>query len=100
MDRKMVQQLQQMQNKLMKAQEELGTLTVEGTAGGVVRVVMNGHRELQSITIEPEVVDPEDVESLQDTLIAAFNDASKKAQELSEQKLGGLTGGMNIPGLF
>jgi DNA-binding YbaB/EbfC family protein len=100
MDRKMVQQLQQMQNKLMKAQEELGTLTVEGTSGGVVRVVMNGHRELQSITIDPEAVDPNDVETLQDTLVAAFNDASKKAQDLSEQKLGGLTGGMNIPGLF
>ena len=100
MDQRMVRQLQQMQNKLMKAQEELGTTMVEGTAGGVVRVVMNGHRELQSITIEPEAVDPEDVETLQDTLVAAFNDASKKAQELSEQKLGGLTGGMNIPGLF
>ncbi len=101
MDRKMVQQLQQMQNKLMKAQEELGTLTVEGTAGGsAVRVTMNGHRELQSITIAPEAVDPEDVETLQEMLVAAFNDASKKAQDLSEQKLGGLTGGMNIPGLF
>ena len=101
MDRRMAQQLQQMQNKLMKAQEELGTLNVEGTAGGsAVRVVMNGHRELQSITISPEAVDPDDVETLQDMLVAAFNDASKKAQELSEQKLGGLTSGLNIPGLF
>ncbi len=101
MDRRMAQQLQQMQNKLMKAQEELGTLNVEGTAGGsAVRVVMNGHRELQSIAIAPEAVDPNDVETLQDMLVAAFNDASKKAQELSEQKLGGLTSGLNIPGLF
>jgi hypothetical protein len=101
MDRKMVQQLQQMQNKLMKAQEELGTLTVEGTAGGsAVRVVMNGHRDLQSIDIAREAVDPDDVETLQELLVIAFNDASKKAQELSEQKMGGLTGGMNIPGLF
>ncbi len=101
MDRRMMNQLQQMQNKLLKAQEELGTLTVEGTAGGgAVRVTMNGHRELRDITISPEAVDPEDVETLQEMVAAAFNDASKKAQDLSESKLGGLTGGMNIPGLF
>jgi len=101
MDRKMMAQLQQMQTKLMKAQEELGTLTVEGTAGGgAVKVTMNGHRELQGLVIAPEAVDPEDVETLQDMVTAAFNDASKKAQDLSEKKLGGLTGGMNIPGLF
>ena len=101
MDRKMMAQLQQMQNKLMKAQEELGTLTVEGSAGGgAVRVTMNGHRELRDIVIAPEAVDPEDVETLQDMVTAAFNDASKKAQDLSESKLGGLTGGMSIPGLF
>jgi hypothetical protein len=97
----MMNQLQQMQNKLLKAQEELGTLTVEGTAGGgAVRVTMNGHRELRDIVIAPEAVDPEDVETLQEMVAAAFNDASKKAQDLSEQKLGGLTGGLNIPGLF
>ncbi len=101
MDRRMMNQLQQMQNKLLKAQEELGTLTVEGTAGGgAVRVTMNGHRELRDITISPEAVDPEDVETLQEMVAAAFNDASKKAQDLSESKLGGLTSGMNIPGLF
>ncbi len=101
MDRKMMAQLQQMQNKLMKAQEELGKTTVEGTAGGgAVRVTMNGHRELRDIYISPDAVDPEDVETLQEMVAAAFNDASKKAQDLSESKLGGLTGGMNIPGLF
>ena len=101
MDRKMMAQLQRMQNQLMKAQEELSTLTVEGTAGGgAVRVTMNGHRELRDIQISPDAVDPEDVETLQDMIAAAFNDASKKAQDLSESKLGGLTGGMNIPGLF
>ncbi len=101
MDRKMMAQLQQMQNKLMKAQEELGKTTVEGTAGGgAVRVTMNGHRELRDIYISPDAVDPEDVETLQEMVTAAFNDASKKAQDLSESKLGGLTGGMNIPGLF
>lgn len=102
MDRKMMQQLQQMQTKLVKAQEELGNTEVEGTAGGgAVRVTMNGHRELRNLVIAAEAVDPDDVESLQDMIVAAFNDASKKAQDLSESKLGGLTGGMpNIPGLF
>lgn len=101
MDRKMMQQLQQMQTKLAKAQEELGNTDVEGTAGGgAVKVVMNGHRELRTLTISAEAVDPDDVETLQDIIVAAFNDASKKAQDLSEKKLGGLTGGMNIPGLF
>ena len=102
MDRKMMQQLQQMQRQLMKAQEELGQTDVEGTAGGgAVKVTMNGHRELRNLQIAPEAVDPDDVESLQDMIVAAFNDASKKAQDLSESKLGGLTGGMpNIPGLF
>ena len=102
MDRKMMQQLQQMQTKLMKAQEELGNTEVEGTAGGgAVRVTMNAHRELRNLVIAAEAVDPDDVESLQDMIVAAFNDASKKAQDLSESKLGGLTGGMpNIPGLF
>ncbi|HEY0739648.1 MAG TPA: YbaB/EbfC family nucleoid-associated protein [Herpetosiphonaceae bacterium] len=101
MDRKMMQQLQQMQTKLVKAQEELGNTEVEGTAGGgAVKVTMNGHRELRGLEIAPEAVDPDDVETLQDMIVAAFNDASKKAQDLSESKLGGLTGGMKIPGLF
>ncbi len=101
MDRRMMAQIQRMQNQLAKAQEELATLTVEGTAGGgAVKVTMNGHRELRSIAIAPEAVDPEDVETLEEMITAAFNDASKKAQDLSESKLGGLTGGLNIPGLF
>lgn len=101
MDRRMLQQLQQMQSRLMKAQEELATTEVEGTAGGgAVKVVMNGHRELKGLTIAPEAVDPDDVETLQEMIVAAFNDAARKAQELSEAKLGGLTGGLNIPGLF
>lgn len=101
MDRKMMQQLQQMQRQMMKIQEELGNTDVEGTAGGgAVRVTMNGHREVRSLTIAPDAVDPEDVETLQDMIVAAFKDASKKAQDLSEAKLGPLTGGMNIPGLF
>lgn len=101
MDRKMMNQLQQMQKKMMQAQEELGTTTVEGSAGGgVVTVTMNGHREVQAIKISPDVVDPEDVEMLQDMVMAAIADAAKKAEEVASNKMGPLTGGMNIPGLF
>ncbi len=101
MDRKMMNQLQQMQKKLTQAQDELGKTIIEGSAGGgVVTVKMTGHREIQGITISPDVVDPEDVEMLQDMLMAAIADATKKAEELSSKLMGPLTGGMNIPGLF
>ncbi|ABX06557.1 MAG TPA: YbaB/EbfC family nucleoid-associated protein [Herpetosiphon sp.] len=101
MDRKMLNQLQQMQKKLMQAQEDLGKTLVEGSAGGgVIEVKMNGHREILSITIAPEAVDPNEIEMLQDLLMLAINDASKKAEELSNAKMGPLTGGLNIPGLF
>lgn len=87
MDRKMMNQLQQMQKKMMQAQEELGNTNIEGSAGGgVVTVTMNGHREVKAITISPDVVDPEDVEMLQDMIMAAINDASKKAEELRDRK--------------
>ncbi|GAA5526736.1 nucleoid-associated protein Cthe_2143 [Herpetosiphon gulosus] len=101
MDRKMLNQLQQMQKKLMQAQEDLGKTLVEGSAGGgVIEVKMNGHREILSIVIAPEAVDPNEIEMLQDLLMLAINDASKKAEELSNAKMGPLTGGLNIPGLF
>jgi DNA-binding YbaB/EbfC family protein len=100
--RQLQQMAQQMQRQMQKIQEELAATTVEGSAGGgAITVRMNGHRELQAITISPEVVDPDDVEMLQDLLTAAFSDATKKAQELAEQRMGPLTGGMKgIPGLF
>jgi len=93
---------QQMQKQMQKVQEELADTMVEGSAGGgAITVKMNGHRELQGITIAPEVVDPEDVEMLQDLLMAAYSDAAKRAQELAEQRMGPLMGGMKgIPGLF
>jgi DNA-binding YbaB/EbfC family protein len=102
MDRKMMQQIQQMQRQREKAQEELANAEVEGTAGGgAVRITMNGHRELRGLVIAPEAVDPDDVETLQEMIVAAFNDATKKAQDLGEQKMGPLMGGMpKIPGLF
>jgi hypothetical protein len=100
--RQLQQMAQQMQRQMQKIQEELASTMVEGSAGGgAITVQMNGHRELQAITISPEVVDPEDVEMLQDLLLAAYSDAAKKAQELAEQRMGPLTGGMKgIPGLF
>ncbi len=100
--RQLQQMAQQMQKQMQKVQEELADTMVEGSAGGgAITVKMNGHRELQGITIAPEVVDPEDVEMLQDLLMAAYSDAAKRAQELAEQRMGPLMGGMKgIPGLF
>ncbi len=93
--RQLQQMAQQMQRQMQKVQEELAVATVEGSAGGgAINVTMNGHRELQAIVIAPEVVDPTDVEMLQDLLMVAINDATKKAQALAEQKMGPLTGGM------
>lgn len=100
---KMLKQIEQMQANMMKAQEELGNQTVEGSAGGgAVVVVMNGHQHVQSLTIDPEFVDPEDVETLQDAIVAALHDAQEKAQALMQETLGAATGGlggMGIPGL-
>src|SRR5919202_4325074 len=96
----MLKQIEQMQASMMKAQEELGATTVEGTAGGgAVVVVMNGHQEVQSLTIDPEFVDPEDVETLQDAVVAALHDAQRKVQELVQQKMGSATGGLGGMGL-
>lgn len=99
--RQMQQMVQQAQRQMQKIQEELANTDVEGTAGGgAIIVKMNGHREIRGITISPEVVDPEDVDMLQDLLLAAFSDATRKAQELAEERLGPLMGGMQIPGLM
>jgi DNA-binding YbaB/EbfC family protein len=99
----MLKQIEQMQANMLKAQEELGDATVEGSAGGgAVVVTMNGHQEVQSLTIDPEFVDPEDVETLQDAVVAAIHDAQRKAQELQQQKMGAATGGLGglgLPGL-
>ena len=101
MNPKQLQQMAaQMQRQIAKIQEELGNETVEGKAGSYVTVTMNGHREVKGITIAPEVIDPEDPDTLQDLILSAINDASAKAQELSQKRMGPLTGGMNIPGLF
>ena len=95
---KMLKQLQQMQARMSRIQEELGEKTVTGTAGGgMVEVVANGHQKVLSVTIKPDVVDPADVEMLQDTVLAAINDALDKARGLAGREMGALTAGMGLP---
>ncbi len=92
--------IQQMQQQMMQLQKELEEATVEGTAGGgMVSAVVTGAKEVRSISIQPEAVDPDDVELLEDLVLAALQDAMTKADELSAAKLGPLAGGLNIPGL-
>ena len=98
----LMSQVQKLQDEMAKAQEALGQeeLTVSA-GGGAVTIVITGHREFKSITIKPEVIDPDDVEMLQDLLLAAVNDAVEKAKALEEERMGALTGGMGLPpGLF
>lgn len=94
----MLKQAQAMQAKMMKAQEELKEARVEGNAGGgMVRATVNGQGELVGVKISKEVVDPEDVEMLEDLILAAVSDAANKAREMMEQRMGSLTGGMKLP---
>jgi len=96
----MMKQAQKLQSQMMKLQAELADKTVESSSGGgMVTVVANGRQQIVSIKIEDEVVDPEDVEMLQDLVLAAVNDALAKAQEMVSTEMGKLTGGLNIPGL-
>ncbi|MCK4863722.1 MAG: YbaB/EbfC family nucleoid-associated protein [Dehalococcoidales bacterium] len=100
MNKFMMQQAQKLQAQLVKAQEELANLTVEASSGGgAVTVVMNGQQQIQSVKISPEVVNPEDIEMLEDMVLTAVREAQVKAQEAAAQKMGGLTGGLKIPGL-
>ncbi|MBU4001475.1 MAG: YbaB/EbfC family nucleoid-associated protein [Proteobacteria bacterium] len=97
----MMKQAQKLQAEMMKLQEELGERTMEASAGGgMVKVVANGKQQVVSIRIEKEVVDPEDVDMLQDLILAAVNDALAKSQEMVSSEMGKLTGGLNIPGLM
>src|SRR3982751_4187306 len=94
----MMKQAQQMQDKLQK---QMAEMRVEATAGGgMVTVVMNGSKQVLSLKIDPEAVSKEDVEMLQDLILAAINDAQRKADEAMQQQMSGLMGGMKIPGLF
>jgi len=100
MNKSIMRQAQELQAKLAKAQEELGKTTLEASSGGgAVKVTINGQQEIQSIKISPEVIDPNDVELLEDLVLTAVSEALAKSQELAAERLGGLTGGLKIPGL-
>ena len=93
--------VQQMQNRLMKMQQELEETLVEGSAGGgAVRVQVNGLRAVKSVKIDPAAVDTEDIEILEDMILAAINDAMKQAEDLANERMGAITGGLQIPGLM
>ncbi len=96
-----VKQAQLMQERMEAVQAEVEQKTVEATAGGgVITVVANGKKEIESIKIKPEAVDPEDVETLEDLIMVAVNDAIKKADDMMAEGMSEITGGINIPGLF
>jgi DNA-binding YbaB/EbfC family protein len=93
--------LQQMQNRIVKMQEELGNTVVEGTAGGgMVTASVNGLKAVQGIKIDPEAIDPADTEILEDMIVAAINDAMAKAEEMASERMSAITGGIKIPGLM
>jgi nucleoid-associated protein EbfC len=95
-----MQQVKALQDKMLKMQEELAFMKVEGSAGGgMVVAVMNGRQELLGIKVDPQVVDPNDLEMLQDLVVAAVNDALRKSQELASGEMGKIAGGLSIPGL-
>jgi DNA-binding YbaB/EbfC family protein len=97
----MMKQAQKLQSKMMKLQEEMAEKTVETTSGGgMVKVVANGRQQIVSVSIEKEVVDPDEVDMLQDLILAAVNDALAKSQEMVSAEMSKLTGGMDIPGIM
>ena len=96
----LMKQAQKMQKRMLEIQEELAGRTVEATVGGgMVTAVVNGQQELISLTISPDVVDPDDVEMLEDLIVAAVNEARHQAQDMMSQEMGKLTGGIKVPGL-
>lgn len=96
-----IKQAQKMQEEMTKTQEELEQKTFDvTTGGGAVKLTITGKREIKSIELSPEIVDPEDIEMLQDTLVAAINEAIRKVDETSESEMSKITGGISMPGLF
>ena len=96
----MLKMAQEMQGKMQKLQDELDRKTVTGSAGGnMVIATVSGKKELKNITISREIVDPDDIEMLQDLVIAAIKDATRKAEEMAKQEMASITGGMNLPGM-
>jgi DNA-binding YbaB/EbfC family protein len=97
----MVKQAQKMQEDMAKVQAELEEQVYDVTSGGgAVEVTITGKREIKSITVKPEVVDPDDIEMIQDLLVAAVNEAIRKVEEVSEKEMSKVTGGFNMPGMF
>ncbi|MDA8133969.1 MAG: YbaB/EbfC family nucleoid-associated protein [Desulfobacteraceae bacterium] len=95
----MMKQAQKLQKKMLQTQQEMATKTIEASSGGgMVKVVANGAQKIESIVLEKEVVNPDDIEMLQDLVLAAVNDALAKSQEMVSSEMGKLTGGLNIPG--
>ncbi len=101
MNKNVFRQAQQLQAKLAKAQEELAEMTAEvSSGGGAIKIVVDGQQKIRSVSISPEVINPEDAEFLEDLVTAAVNEAIQKSQELAASHLSSLTGGLKIPGLF
>jgi hypothetical protein len=100
MNKFIMRQAQELQAKLAKAQEELASVTVEASSGGgAVKVTINGQQEIKEVKISPEAINPEDVEMLEDLVLAAVSEALAKSKELATERLSKVTGGLNIPGL-
>jgi DNA-binding YbaB/EbfC family protein len=100
MNRNMMRQIKEMQTKLQKTQEELANTNLEVSAGGgAVKIVITGNQKFLSIKISPEAIDPNDVSLLEDLVLAAVNEAMQKSQELAQERLGGVTAGLKLPGM-
>ena len=99
MNRKMLKQAQDLQKRMAQMQDDMENKTVETTSGGVIKVVVSGKMHVESITIDPEAVDPEDVEMLEDLVLTAINEGLLKAHEMGSKEMSSLTGGFKIPGL-
>ncbi|MDD4085034.1 MAG: YbaB/EbfC family nucleoid-associated protein [Acholeplasmataceae bacterium] len=96
----MMKKVQKMQAEMLKMQEELKTRTVETTVGGgALTIVVNGKKEVESVAIKPEALDPDDVEMLQDMIVSAVNEGMRKIDEMTEREMNKITGGMKLPGM-
>jgi DNA-binding YbaB/EbfC family protein len=101
MNKQMMKQVKELQAKMAKMQEELGNTQLEVTAGGgAVTVVIDGHQRVHSVKISPDAVDLDDLSLLEDLVLTAINEAIKKSQDMAQERLGSLTGGLSIPGLM
>lgn len=101
MDKKMMREAQQLQAKLVKAQEELANEKIETSAGGgAITIVIDGQQRIHSLKISPDAVDPEDPSLLEDLVLAAVNEALEKSQQLAQERMGAVTGNIKMPGLF